>query len=72
MKTLKLVLVLALSAVLVIVVLQNTSTVETRFLWIRTEAPAILLVLLSSAVGFFLGLLVALLAGRERKPGRKD
>lgn len=71
MKTLKIVLLLALVAVLVIVVFQNTATVETKFLWITTEAPAIMLILLTATVGFFLGLLVALLLGREKKPDKK-
>lgn len=71
MNTVKLVLILVLTAALVILVAQNTSIVETRFLWIRVEAPAILLLILTSAAGFFLGLLVALLTGRDKK-GRTD
>ncbi len=67
MKTVKLILILVLLAVIVIAVMQNTATVETRFLWIHTEAPVILLLIVSSAVGLFLGLLVALFRGKGSK-----
>lgn len=67
MKTVKLILILALVAAIVTAVLQNTATVETRFLWIHGEAPVILLLIVSSAVGLFLGLLVALFRGKGKK-----
>lgn len=67
MKTVKLILILVLVAAIVIAVMQNTATVETRFLWIHTEAPVILLLIVSSAVGLFLGLLVALFRGKGKE-----
>lgn len=70
MKTAKLILILVLVAVLVVAVLQNTAKVQTRFLWLQGEAPVILLLVVSSAVGFCLGLLVALFQGRHSKRGK--
>ncbi len=71
MKTVKLILILVLVTVMVIAVLQNTAKVETKFLWLQGEAPVILLLIISSAVGFCLGLLVALFQGRQGKTRKK-
>jgi len=67
MKTTKLILILILVAVIVVAVLQNTAKVETKFLWLQGETPVILLLVVSTAVGFCLGLLVALFQGRQGK-----
>lgn len=61
MKTGKLVFILLLVIALAVVVLQNMGQVQVRFLWMMGELPAALLLLLTSAVGFILGLAVALL-----------
>jgi len=42
------------------VVLHNTLPVLVRFLWLSEEMPAILLLFLTSAAGFMLGLGVAI------------
>jgi len=62
MKTVKVVLVLTISIALVLVVVQNTVPVQARFLWFTAEMPVILLLFLTTAGGFALGLIVALLA----------
>ena len=69
MKTLKLVLVLTISIALVLIVVQNTASVQARFLWFTVEMSVILLLFLTTAGGFALGLIVALLAmsGGESK-----
>lgn len=67
MRTVKLVLILVLAVLLAMVVLQNTGRVEARFLWVRAEAPVIVLLLVTSAAGFILGVLVSLLSGRDRR-----
>ena len=60
MKKIKLVFLLILSLALAIVIVQNTAPVQARFLWLAAEVPAIVLLLLTTAGGFVLGLLVAL------------
>jgi len=67
MKTVKLVTILALAIALAAVVLQNTSPVLVRFLWLNGEMPAILLLFLTSAGGFMLGLVVAIVVRSGRK-----
>lgn len=62
MKTIKQVLVLTISIALVLVVVQNTAPIQARFLWFTTEMPMILLLFLTAAGGFILGLIVALLS----------
>lgn len=70
MKTLKLVFILTISIALLLVIVQNTVPVQARFLWFTAEMPVILLLFLTTAGGFALGLIVALLAmsGGESKP----
>lgn len=68
MRKAKLGLILGLSLALILVVVQNTTTVEGRFLWFSAEVPVILLLVLTTAGGFILGLLVAIFYQREKKP----
>jgi len=60
--------------VLALVVLaQNTEVVTFRFLFWSARISQVLLVLLTLALGFFLGFLVAKLTGRGKKrPGRTE
>jgi len=51
MKTVKLIVILAVSLALVLVVAQNRAPVQTSFLWFNAEMPAILLLLLTGAGG---------------------
>jgi uncharacterized integral membrane protein len=62
MKKVKLVAILALSLVLLLIVAQNTAPVQGHFLWFTAEMPAIVLLLLTAAIGFMLGIIVALFA----------
>jgi uncharacterized integral membrane protein len=68
MRTMKLILLLILAVILTLLVAQNTAPVQMRFLWMIGEVPAVLLLFLTAAGGFILGLLAALLV----KTGRKD
>ena len=68
MKNAKLIAILVLSILLGVVVLQNTGTVETKFLFISVRMPQVLLLLIAAGAGFSLGLLVAI-AGKKPPPG---
>ena len=61
MNRMKLVVILVLAVALAVVVLQNTALIQVRVLWLTGEVPAVLLLFLTAAGGFILGLLVALL-----------
>ena len=65
MKNMKLAVIVVISLVLFLFVAQNTAPVEARFLWFRAEAPTILLLLLATAGGFILGMLVTLYTRRD-------
>ncbi len=61
MKKIKLGLIFVVSLALLMIVIQNTTSVQARFLWFSGEVPVILLLVLTGVGGFILGLLVALL-----------
>ncbi len=65
MKTVKLVVVLVLSILLIMVVVRNTEQVETDLLLFRTELPVIVLLFVTTAGGFALGLLVSFLVRKK-------
>ncbi|MGC8746908.1 MAG: LapA family protein [Candidatus Saccharicenans sp.] len=67
MKTIKLIVLIIVVILLVIIIIQNREPVKTHFLLATVEMPQILLLLITAAAGFVVGLMVALLSGR--KPG---
>jgi len=60
MKTVRIIVILVLIFVLGAVIIQNREPVRTHFLFITIEMPHILLLLLTAAGGFALGLFVTL------------
>ena len=60
-----------LAIVVVIVVLQNTEPVQTRLLFAEVTMPRAVLLFLTTAIGFVLGMLVALITIRRRSKRRK-
>ena len=67
MKNLKLIIMLVVAVALAAVVFQNRAPVKTHFLMITLEMPQILLLLLTVAGGFCLGLLTALTMKSKHK-----
>lgn len=63
--------------VLMVLILQNTSPVEARFLWFVVETPIILLLVLTTIGGFISGVLVTLYffvggkSGKSKPKGAK-
>ncbi len=68
MSRLKLIMVLALTAVLVVFVVQNAAAYEVRFLIWNLSISGAALVFVSAAAGFLAGVLVG---GRVSHPGTK-
>jgi len=67
MKRVKIIAVLILAIVCLIIVLQNTATVETKILFISITMPRAVLLLATTAIGFALGVLVSLILCKKQK-----
>lgn len=67
-KSIKLALLLVLVVALAAVVLQNQAPWQVRFLWLTGEVPGIILLFLTAAAGFSVGITVALLLKHRAKP----
>jgi uncharacterized integral membrane protein len=67
MRNAKLIAILIIAVLLGVVVLQNTGSVETKFLLISVKMPQVLLLLITAGAGFCLGLLVAVV-GKKNPP----
>lgn len=67
----RIIVAVVLLALVVIVVLQNTEPVATRFLFATVTMPRALLLVLALLVGFALGLLAARARPRLSGPGRR-
>jgi len=50
-----------------VVILQNTGTVETRFLFLTSFLPQAVLLLTTLLIGFALGVIVTMIYGKQRK-----
>lgn len=60
--------ILVIVCALAVVIFQNRSPVQAHFLFITVEMPVILLLVLTAALGFILGMLVSFYA----RPGARD
>ncbi|MBI9090585.1 MAG: LapA family protein [Desulfobacterium sp.] len=68
MAKVKMIAALLLVAVGLVVVLQNTQPVETRFLFMTVTMPRAVLLIITMLIGIAVGILVALgLSGRKTK-----
>ncbi len=67
----KLIAALVLAVLGIIIVGQNTDTVETRILFATVSMPRAVLLFIATAVGFVLGVLVTLIVWGKRKPTDK-
>ena len=65
----KLISILVLAAACIVVVLQNTTAVETKILFMTVAMPRALLLFLTTLVGFILGVVVTLLI-QKKKSGK--
>lgn len=63
----KIVALVLIALVAVIVIFQNTSTVETKFLFITVEMPQVVLLAGTLLIGFAMGVLAAGRLARRRR-----
>lgn len=68
MKSFKLIFLLVLITSFAVVMLQNQTAWEVRFLWMEGELPAIIMLFLILTVGFISGIIVSLLAKQDKQP----
>jgi uncharacterized integral membrane protein len=68
MRNWKLAAILVLTLILGTAAFQNRASVQTRFLFFTVDMPLVVLLMLTAAGGFCLGLLVALLGKPKPKP----
>jgi uncharacterized integral membrane protein len=68
----KLFAALFLALLATVVLLQNTETVEARFLFLTSSAPLSVLLFATLLIGFALGVILTLLYGRKRRKAREQ
>ena len=66
----KLVALCILALLLVVIVFQNTESVETKVLFVTIIMPRAVLILVTSLLGFAAGVLVAVLFSRKTRSSR--
>lgn len=67
MPQIKRVALLVLAGLVVIVVLQNTETVQTRILFLTVSMPRAVLLVITTLVGFAIGVLVTFLLTKGQR-----
>ncbi|MBN2732170.1 MAG: LapA family protein [Balneolaceae bacterium] len=72
MKKLKLAILLILTLVLVLLVVQNTASVQAHFLGFTTEMSLVVLLFLTGAIGFVSGLVLGFLLKSKRSKSVKQ
>lgn len=68
MSKIKLIILLTLAIGVLVLVLQNTQTVETQLFFVTVTMPLAALIALTTLIGFAAGILVALRVGVKSKP----
>lgn len=66
MKKFKQILTLVLSVIALIIVFQNTESIETRLLFFKVTIPRTLLLIINLALGFIAGIIVCLTFSKKR------
>ena len=68
MNRIKLVIAVILAVLALIVIAQNSASVDTRLLFVTVTMPRAVLLFVTLAIGFVLGLLFALVTSKKSKP----
>lgn len=67
MQKAKLITLLVLAAVAIVLVLQNTQAVDTRFFFVTLTMPSSILLILTLLIGYACGILTLIAVGQKRK-----
>ncbi len=67
MKKIKHVVAIVLAVLGIVVILQNTETIQTELLFLKLEMPLAILLFLGVLIGFVLGVMVSLIFSTKRK-----
>jgi uncharacterized integral membrane protein len=70
MKNTKIILAAVLTLIVLFLIIQNQTPVEVRLFFFKLEMPLVIMLLINTAIGFLIGLLVAL-SGKS-KPKDND
>ena len=68
MNRVKIVIAVILAVLALIVIAQNSASVDTRLLFMTVTMPRAVLLLVTLVIGFVLGLLFALVVSKKSKP----
>jgi len=66
MKNTKLIIIIILVVAALLLILQNTDYVRVTLFFFRLEMPMILLLLITTGIGFLIGLLISLRGGKPK------
>lgn len=72
MKKFKITIIFIVSILLLFLIVQNTTKVQTNFLWFKGEISLILLLLITSIGGFIVGLLTSILNKKNKNNEKKE
>ncbi len=68
MNRVKVVIAVVLALLALVVIAQNSASVDTKLLFVTVTMPRAVLLLVTLVIGFILGLLFALVASKKSKP----
>ncbi|MBW1839635.1 MAG: DUF1049 domain-containing protein [Deltaproteobacteria bacterium] len=67
MKEIKQILIALITCLIVIIILQNTQHCDTKILFFTVKLPRAVLLLITTLIGFLLGIVVSFRMGKKRK-----
>ena len=67
MKEIKQILIALITCLIVIIILQNTQYCDTKILFLTVRLPRAVLLLITTLIGFLLGIVVSFRLSRKRK-----
>ena len=72
MNSVKLLVIILLSLSLILLIIQNSVPVQSRFLWITVEMPVFMLLFIAVVGGFLLGMIVTIFVNKSENKKTRD